>query len=189
MKLPFDPEHAIEHLRGADDRLARVIETAGPFTMRPERLQSPFDALMRAVALWESPREYAGGREYQYLIGGEAFDWLLLAERLLEASADRVPADEAERLLFEGRAPADSAGEAPRRLSDDRLQELIATENLTSELAGLLSEASGEVVEHARHVDRALSGTNFGYANGKLGLREYSGFAGLFSVSGTPSSR
>lgn len=49
MKLPFDPEEALAHLRQADERLAPVIEAAGPFTMRPQRLQSPFDALMRAI--------------------------------------------------------------------------------------------------------------------------------------------
>lgn len=49
MKLPFDPEEALVHLRGADERLAAVIAAAGPFTMRPQRLQSPFEALMRAI--------------------------------------------------------------------------------------------------------------------------------------------
>ena len=45
-----------------------------------------FDALMRAIALWESPDETVDGRQYRYLIGGEAFDWLLLAERLLRGA-------------------------------------------------------------------------------------------------------
>jgi 3-methyladenine DNA glycosylase/8-oxoguanine DNA glycosylase len=49
MKLPFDPSAAVDHLRTADDRLAAVIDAAGPFTLRPQRLQSPFDALMRAI--------------------------------------------------------------------------------------------------------------------------------------------
>lgn len=49
MKLPFDPEEARVHLCEADERLAAIINAAGPFTMRPQRLQSPFDALMRAI--------------------------------------------------------------------------------------------------------------------------------------------
>ncbi len=49
MKLQFDPVEATETLSRADRRLARVIERAGPFTLRPERLQSPFHALMRAI--------------------------------------------------------------------------------------------------------------------------------------------
>ncbi len=49
MKLTFDALAAVEHLRKADERMARVIDAAGPFTLRPEKLQSPFDALMRAI--------------------------------------------------------------------------------------------------------------------------------------------
>lgn len=49
MKLPFDPEEAVDKLRDADEKLARIIDAAGPFTMRPQRLQSPFEALMRAI--------------------------------------------------------------------------------------------------------------------------------------------
>src|SRR5262245_2337791 len=49
MKLPFDPEEAVETLCSADEKLARIIDAAGPFTLRPQRLQSPFEALMRAI--------------------------------------------------------------------------------------------------------------------------------------------
>lgn len=47
--LAFDHEVAIDHLTSVDRRLARVIELAGPFTMRPQKLQSPFQALLRAI--------------------------------------------------------------------------------------------------------------------------------------------
>jgi 3-methyladenine DNA glycosylase/8-oxoguanine DNA glycosylase len=49
MKLAFDPAEATAVLSQADRKLARVIERAGPFTLQPERLQSPFHALMRAI--------------------------------------------------------------------------------------------------------------------------------------------
>lgn len=49
MKLPFDPHEAVRYLCQRDERLARIIEAAGPFTLRPQRLQSPFEALMRAI--------------------------------------------------------------------------------------------------------------------------------------------
>jgi 3-methyladenine DNA glycosylase/8-oxoguanine DNA glycosylase len=49
MKLRFDPQAAQTHLRQADSRLAGVIDLAGPFTLRPQKLQSPFEALMRAI--------------------------------------------------------------------------------------------------------------------------------------------
>jgi DNA-3-methyladenine glycosylase II len=48
-KLTFDPDAATTALCQADKRLARVIERAGPFTLRPEKLQSPFQALLRAI--------------------------------------------------------------------------------------------------------------------------------------------
>jgi 3-methyladenine DNA glycosylase/8-oxoguanine DNA glycosylase len=49
MRLPFDPQTALAHLCQADPRLGHVIQLAGPFTLRPQRLQSPFAALMRAI--------------------------------------------------------------------------------------------------------------------------------------------
>ena len=64
-----------------------------------------FEALLDAVAAWEAPEEFVNGRHYRYLIGGEAFDWLLLAERLLDTLDGAVPADEREALLFFGRPP------------------------------------------------------------------------------------
>ena len=55
--------------------------------------------------LWTLPREIHEGRTYQYLIGGEAFDWLLLAERLCVEMEPAISSDEKERLLFNGRLP------------------------------------------------------------------------------------
>src|SRR5947208_5325774 len=37
-----------------------------------------FLALMRAIRDWPVPEESIGDRTYRYLVGGEAFDWLLL---------------------------------------------------------------------------------------------------------------
>ena len=62
-------------------------------------------ALLDAVKRWRVPHEVVDGRHYYYLIGGEAFDWLLLAERLLDAVADLVPAEEREALIFSGSTP------------------------------------------------------------------------------------
>lgn len=66
-----------------------------------------FRAVLDAIARWRLPQEWVAGRYYRYLIGGDAFDWLLLAERLLDAVAGLVPADEMEALLFHGQAPAE----------------------------------------------------------------------------------
>lgn len=64
-----------------------------------------FFALMQAVREWPLAEEQTGDREYNYLIGGEAFDWLLLAERLCDEIEDAIPEDEREALLFHGRLP------------------------------------------------------------------------------------
>lgn len=74
-----------------------------------------FDALLRAIQRWRLPSETVGDRHYTYLIGGEAFDWLLLAERLLEEVTDLVPEDEREPLIFHGRAPRPLDAETLRR--------------------------------------------------------------------------
>ncbi len=64
-----------------------------------------FDALMSAVRDWPVAEEQTNGRHYQYLIGGEAFDWLLLAERLCVEIDGLIPDDERDALLFHGRLP------------------------------------------------------------------------------------
>ena len=66
-----------------------------------------FPALLDAVGRWRHPQETVAGRHYRYLVGGEAFDWLLLAERLLEEIGDLVPLEERDALLFDGSWPMD----------------------------------------------------------------------------------
>lgn len=62
-------------------------------------------AMLEAIALWRSSHETLNGRTYTYLIAGEAFDWLELADRLLLELGDLVPEDEREALLFQGKLP------------------------------------------------------------------------------------
>lgn len=62
-------------------------------------------ALLEAMGLWSSAAEDRNGRVYRYLIAGEAFDWLLLAERLCEAVDGLLPVAEKEALLFGARPP------------------------------------------------------------------------------------
>ncbi len=66
-------------------------------------------ALLEAISLWTITEEDYQGRHYRYLIAGEAFDWLLLAERLCGAVEDLVPEDEKIPLLFYGRPPLELA--------------------------------------------------------------------------------
>jgi hypothetical protein len=69
-----------------------------------------FDALLDVIAAWTLPAEEFGGQHLRYLVGGEAFDWLLLAQRLTEDLGDLIPSREREALLFFGRPPGE-AGE------------------------------------------------------------------------------
>src|SRR5438105_2988456 len=64
-----------------------------------------FLALLAAVRRWPIATEAAHDREYRYLVGGEAFDWLLLAERLFLELEDLAAEAEGEDLLFHGRFP------------------------------------------------------------------------------------
>ena len=112
-----------------------------------------FEAMMAAIALWERPEETVDGRQYRYLIGGEAFDWLLLAERLVAAAGQRIPGDEAERLLFEARAPADpdevAIAPMPARLSDERLRDLIGESKHRAHLNYLYGVTVEEALQYA----------------------------------------
>ncbi|MCI0859428.1 MAG: hypothetical protein J4N81_11895, partial [Chloroflexi bacterium] len=70
------------------------------------RLGVPWhQALLEAVGLWTLPQEVYQDRTYQYLIEGEAFDWLVLAERLCAEMDGVIPVEEKERLLFRGVLP------------------------------------------------------------------------------------
>ena len=74
-------------------------------------------ALLESIGLWTDEIEEVGGQTYQYLIAGEAFDWLLLAERLCEIVDGLVPEKEKVALLFKGRPPL--------RLASDEFKNLI----------------------------------------------------------------
>ncbi|MBI4266757.1 MAG: hypothetical protein HY668_00105 [Chloroflexi bacterium] len=62
-------------------------------------------ALLEAIGLWASAEETVNGHTYRYLIGGEAFDWLLLAERLCQTVEGLLPEGERDALLFHGQPP------------------------------------------------------------------------------------
>ena len=74
-------------------------------------------ALLEAIGLWTVAEEVHNQRHYRYLIAGEAFDWLLLAERLCQAVDGLLPDNEKTALLFHGQPPLN--------LTVDRFKELI----------------------------------------------------------------
>ena len=65
------------------------------------------EVLLETIGMWTISEEWFNGRYYRYVIQNEAFDWLVLAERLCENIIDIVPSSEIERLLFDGRLPSD----------------------------------------------------------------------------------
>ena len=73
-------------------------------------------ALLEAMGRWTLPEETWRGRRYKYIVGREAFDWLLLAERLCAEAGDAVPWEEAELLLFHGILPEPIEGDEFREL-------------------------------------------------------------------------
>ncbi|MFC2014477.1 hypothetical protein ACFLUP_00615 [Chloroflexota bacterium] len=76
-------------------------------------------ALLEAIGLWETTEETRDGRTYHYLIAGEAFDWLLLAERLCQAIDSLLPESEKNALLFFAKPPIDLSTEEFRELIGD----------------------------------------------------------------------
>ncbi len=74
-------------------------------------------ALLEAVRLWTSPEEDYQGRHYRYLVDNEAFDWLVLTERLCQELDGLVPEKDRINLLFFGMPPIE--------LSKDQFKKLV----------------------------------------------------------------
>lgn len=92
--------------REAIEHLAEAIRAGKPWII----------ALLEAINLWQSPEEVYQRKKYRYLINGEAFDWLLLAQRLLDTVNGAAPREEVTELLFKGNLPIDLNRSEFRRL-------------------------------------------------------------------------
>jgi len=75
-----------------------------------------YPALLEAIRLWGSAEEDYDGRHYQYLVDNEAFDWLVLAERLCEEIDGFIPEKELINLLFFDRPPIELSREEFKNL-------------------------------------------------------------------------
>jgi len=91
---PLNPEQAVEALR-------RALESGDPW----------YPALLEVVGRWSVAEEEIDEVIFRYLIAGEAFDWLLLAQRLLSEVDGLFPEEEVERLLLFGVTPDSSSEE------------------------------------------------------------------------------
>jgi hypothetical protein len=73
-------------------------------------------ALLESIKLWKSAEEDYQGRHLIYLINGEAFDWLLLAERLSDEISQSIPEKEKVNLLFFDMPPVELSREEFKKL-------------------------------------------------------------------------
>ena len=120
-------------------------EAAGQFRATLQAGTDWFAALLEAIAAWRTPVEVFQGQRQRYLLGGgEAFDWLLLAERLVAGANGLLPEDEVEELVLHGRLP--------RPLSDAEFREAIGEAKHQAVMnfwyGVRVEEALGLAVEH-----------------------------------------
>jgi hypothetical protein len=74
-------------------------------------------AMLEAIELWELEEERVNGKHYHYLIGGEAFDLLLLAKRLLMSADGLIPANEKSAFI--------KNNQLPMQITQDEVKDLI----------------------------------------------------------------
>jgi hypothetical protein len=98
-------------------------------------------ALLKAMSRWTLAEEVIDDRRYRYLVGGEAFDWLLLAERLLEGAGVECGVEERDALLFNGHPPLE--------IEDDEFQMLIGTPKYQAYLNFLYGVVVEEALQYA----------------------------------------
>lgn len=114
-------------------------------------------SLLEAIRLWTTLEEDYGGRHYQYLVDNEAFDWLMLTERLCEELDGLIPEKERMDLLFHGIPPIE--------LSKDEFKNLIGESKYQAHLNyfyGILVERFLllSVIEEIRKKKRVLGMNN-----------------------------
>ncbi|HEX3727830.1 MAG TPA: DNA-3-methyladenine glycosylase [Pirellulales bacterium] len=138
MTLTFDPDLAVAALRRRDRTLAKIIRQAGPFTHRPQRVQSPFQSLLRAIVYQQLSGKAAAtilGRVVDLCGGQRAFK----PDAILAASEARLRAAGLSRgktLSVKDLAAKTLDGTVPtlarlRKMSDDEIVErLIAVRGI-----------------------------------------------------------
>lgn len=159
-----DPADA-DHAEPLDGELVEIGpgELLNAFHVQIENGRAWFDALLDCINQWQIPRETVDGREYVYLIEREAFDWLLLAERICDsAPPGLLPSAEVDALLIEETPPV--------RLSEAEFQERLGTAKYWAHLNFLY----GVRVEQALHlavertVQKERGGWNFSHDRAEL---------------------
>ena len=144
-------------------------------------------AMLEAVGLWTLPQEVYHGRNFRYLIQGEAFDWLLLAERFCAELDGLIPQEDKERLLF--------SGALPEKVEPELFRDLLGANKYRAHLnywyGVVVEEALQMAVEEEvrkRHLARCYADTEdlveeaftllYGATRAAL-IEEYRGLAGI----------
>lgn len=70
-KPPFDTDAAVAALRAADPKLAKLMDRAGPFTLRLPSVQSPFEALAQSIIYQQLHGKAAAAIHAKMLAGFE----------------------------------------------------------------------------------------------------------------------
>ena len=114
------------------------------------------EAMLETMGRWTLAEETHNNRRYKYMIGREAFDWLLLAERLCDEVGDLIPLEGMEQLLFHGVLPIP--------IEDEEFRELLGVAKYRAYLnfhyGVVLEEAlqlSAEETVRKRHLARGFS--------------------------------
>ena len=140
------------------------------------------EVLLETMGLWTAPHERFQGRQFTYLIEGEAFDWLLLAERLLLEAPNAATQEERERLLFLAELPEsvtssrfqEALGEAKYRAYLNFFYGVMVEEALMQAVEEeLLKEQSSRGITHRRGVDDGIMQRLYG-ATEEVLLRRFS---------------
>ncbi len=108
-------------------------------------------ALLESMGLWSNAEEVYNDRTYRYLIDGEAFDWLLLSERLCETVDGLLPEDEKNALLFYGRPPLElSAGKVRELIGSSKYRQYLNYFYGVTVEGALLLTVQGEIDKERR---------------------------------------
>jgi hypothetical protein len=129
-------------------------------------------SILEAIKMWNSREEDYKGRRLQYLIDNEAFDWLLLVERLSDEIEAYIPEEQKVALLFFDKPPLS--------LSKEDFKKIIGIAKYKAYLNftyGVLVEEAlvSAVVDEVRKEKRSLGSNSDNGVRDKAFKRIYGG--------------
>ena len=130
-------------------------------------------AVLKTMARWSQAEETLDGRRYRYLVGGEAFDWLVLAERLIDELDGDTAVEEREALLFHG--------EPPIEIDEEEFQALIGTPKYQAFLNYLYGVLVEEALQQA--VEEEVEKEHHGHVWARLDAEGATAFGRIYGRS------